>query len=144
MQLARKWPFRSPLRLIRHLEVMRLPAALVTVAILAACRHAPVPPDSLGPCVSPYPPPPSGIVRIDGPGSFGVHVNDSLIVRVDDRDRWRGVVRSCARPEPGLYIDLPWWRAATDSLELKTLDRVPGVGRSATWLLELVSRKTKG
>jgi hypothetical protein len=125
---------------------MRVLRGAMGTFVLMACHHAAVPlPDSLAPCFSPYPAPAAGTNRIDGPGAFGPHANDSLVVRVDSHDRWRGVLRSCQRSTPGLSIDVTPWQATGDTLEVTGIDLVSSVDRSKTWLAQLVThRKAKG
>lgn len=123
---------------------MRPLIALVGIAFILACHHAAVElPEPVAPCFSPYPPPSVGTVRIDGPGAFGPHANDSLIVRVDNRERWRGVLRSCVRAAPGLSIDFGPWQAAGDTLEATAFDRTSVNQRPTIWLLQLVTRRRK-
>lgn len=120
---------------------------IVILSLLGAChREVGVPPEPLEVCYSAYPPPSDGRIRIDGPGSFGPHANDTLIVRVDARDRWRGAIQTCNDGVPGsLRVDFRPWQAAGDTLALEAFDRLPPYdGRRATWLMQLVSRrKTK-
>ena len=115
--------------------------ALAAVVLVACHRTAVELPESLAPCFSPYPPPPAGTIRIDGPGAFGPHANDSLVVRVDSRERWRGVLRSCARDTPGLNMDVTPWQASGDTLEVMGFDLVSVNKRPKTWVIQLVSRR---
>ena len=116
--------------------------ALVSILVVVACHHSPVElPESVAPCFSPYPPPPAGAVRIDGPGAFGPHANDSLIVRVDNRERWRGILRSCVRAAPGLSIDFGPWQAPGDTLDVTAFVRVTRNQRLTPWILQLAGRR---
>jgi hypothetical protein len=117
---------------------------LVGMAGIAACHNAPGQFSHFeAPCFSPYEAAPAGAVRIDGPGAFGPHVNDSLIVQVDNRERWRGALQSCVREVPGLSFDLGPWQAADDTLEVTSLDRTSRSTYSTVWRLQLVTRRKK-
>jgi hypothetical protein len=125
---------------------MRRLIAFAGIAALTACHRTPVDlPGTDVACLSPHPPPTAGTVRLDGPGSFfgptlhALHVNDSLIVSVDNRERWRGVIRSCVRAAPGLSIDLTRWQTAGDTLEPIALNRAS----PTVWLFQFASRRKK-
>lgn len=121
---------------------MRRFVTLVSIAGAVACHHIPAATSaSAAPCVSPYPPPAAGTVRIDGPGAFGPHVKDSLIVRVDNEDRWSGILRSCKREAPGLHIDFSRWQPAGDTLEVITFDRASRNERPILWVLQLATQR---
>ena len=123
---------------------MRFYSALIAVSALVACHHAAVElPEAAAPCFSPYPRP-AGTIHIDGPGAFGPHAGDSLIVRVDNRERWHGIIRACVRAEPGLSMDYGSWQAAGDTLEPTAIDLVSQGRAPKIWQLHLVTRsKTK-
>ena len=128
---------------MRKRSVRRL-VARVGIAGAVACHHAPVQASpSAAPCFSPYPPPPAGTIRIDGPGAFGPHANDSLIVRVDDKERWSGILQSCSREDPGLSIDFGPWQAAGDTLEVTAFERTSRNQRPILWLMKLATRRKK-
>ena len=123
---------------------MRGVVALVGIAGVVACHHAAVQASAFAaPCFSAYPPPPAGTIRIDGPGAFGPHANDSLVVRVDGKERWSGMLQSCSRGVPGLSIDFGPWQAAGDTLEVTTFERTSRNHRPDLWLLELATRPKK-
>src|SRR5665213_4323330 len=121
-----------------------LAGMLLMVAASVACHHAAVQTSAFAaPCFSPYPPPPAGMIRIDGPGAFGPHANDSLIVRVDNKERWSGLLGSCSREAPGLSIDFRPWQAAGDTLEVTAFERSPRNQRPIIWRLQLATRPKK-
>src|SRR4051812_15005208 len=99
-------------------HVMRRLVALVAMAGAGGCHHTPARSSSFtAPCFMPYPPPPAGTIRIDGPGAFGWHAGDSLIVRVDNKERWSGILQACSSESPGLSFDVSSWQAAGDTVE---------------------------
>lgn len=123
---------------------MRQFVALVAIAGAVACHHAPVQVSATSaPCFSPYQPPVAGTIRIDGPGAFGPQVDDSLIVRVDSSERWRGALHACVRETPGLSIDFKPWQAAGDTLEAIAFDRTELRRHPSVWRLDLVTRRKK-
>jgi hypothetical protein len=123
---------------------MKIPVALVGIGAIVACHHAPIQlADAEAPCFSRYPAAPAGTVRIDGPGAFGPHANDSLVIRVDNHERWRGVLQSCVREVPGLSLDLGPWQAADDTLDVTAFDRTSQSTRPEVWLLQVVTRRKK-
>lgn len=121
-------------------------AAIAAVGALClvlpdACQRASsARPEAVAPCFTPYPQV-SAHVRIDGPGSFGPHVGDSLTLRVDSQERWRGILRSCHGPRPGLQMDLSRWRPAGDTVEFVSLGEEAWT-RPRTWVLRLATRRT--
>jgi hypothetical protein len=118
--------------------------AFIGIAAVVACHHTIAGlSDTVAPCIALYPVPPAGTIRIDGPGSFAPHVGDSLIVRVDNSERWRGALPSCVRATLGLSIDISPWQAAGDSLDVIALDQTSGSRRPAVWELQLVTRRKK-
>jgi hypothetical protein len=123
---------------------MKTLVAWVGIAVIVACHNAPGQISHFeAPCFSPYKAAAAGAVRIDGPGAFGPHVNDSLIVQVDNRERWRGVLQSCVREVPGLSFDLGPWQAADDTLEVSAFDRISRSKYPAVWRVQLVTRRRK-
>ncbi len=113
----------------------------ISTVLLMAC-HRPVRDfsESVTPCATAYQPPRAGTIRIDGPGSFGPHAGDSLIVRVDNRERWRGVLPACEDGTPGLHVDTRAWQSVDDTLEATDFREVQREGRPTMWLLQLVAR----
>jgi hypothetical protein len=121
-----------------------LAGMLLMVAASVACHHAAVQTSAFAaPCFSAYPPPPAGTIRIDGPGAFGPHANDSLVVRVDGKERWSGMLQSCSRGVPGLSIDFGPWQPAGDTLEVTAFERASRNQRPIMWLLQLATRPKK-
>jgi hypothetical protein len=64
-------------------------------------------------CAPPAALPPADRVRIDG--WFGPRLNDSLVIVVDGRERWRGLYRLCSEA-PALSARVAWMPATADSV----------------------------
>ena len=115
----------------------------LTIVLLLACQHSTRElADPAAPCITSYPSPPAETIRLDGPGAFGPHAGDSLIVRSDKLVRWRGILRSCRGGTVGeLKTDFTPWQTSGDTLEIVGLRQEQRERGPKTWLLQLASRR---
>lgn len=115
----------------------------IGTVLLMACQHQTRElADPAKPCFAPYPPPSAGTVHLDGPGAFGPHAGDSLIVRSDNRVRWRGVLLACRVGTVGeIQIDFRPWQAIGDTLEIVDFRQEQRELGPRTWLLQLAARR---
>jgi hypothetical protein len=101
-----------------------VPLAVITL-MLPACIARPAEPlYARTYCRARLSPARGGGIRLDGPGSGGAHLFDSLVVVVNGTERWRGYRDGC---ENGYDVDFGGLIAPSDSvvgLELQHGERV--------------------
>jgi hypothetical protein len=126
----------------RYQQVLIVRPAVCWIGVLCAvaCYPAPVLDTArLSMCVNPTTSN-DGRVHLDGSG-FGprAHQGDSVIVEINGRERWRGLLDVCTPEHP---FDLQNWQAPGDTVIYESSDRLVRESmRSGPWVVKLMSHR---
>ena len=85
-------------------------------------------------------------IRIDGPGAFGPRLNDSLLVVVDGRERWRGVYAICPSSRNLQSAIFDWLPPADSIVSVEVIKsgearKTYGIGGAAPSVLLIRTRR---